>query len=390
VDGDGLIGMNRTCDALVVGAGYIGSAVAYHLAAAGVRTALLDRGELAAGASRANYGNVQIQDAELAHSLPMITAGAARFAGLESELGRPVGYRQLGSLLLIETEAQWAMMSARLPALHAAGIPAELVPAERLAEIEPLLDSRRLLGACFHPHEGQVNPFLLLAAYRTRGRQLGLAMHPHTPVTQINVTGGRVTGVTTPHGNFSAGTVVLATGAWTAPLGQTLGRNWTAPFVHGQALLTEPTPLRLHHHLASAAFFEAIEEHQPGAVLAVSQTASGHFLLGEPGATTPAPPSAATAAGQAAIAGLMPRYLPALSRLRILRGWGAPVAFTPDGLPLFGPVAGIDGLIVAAAFKSTVIVTPLVGETIAQLVTTGRTALDLRPFAPDRQVSNVH
>jgi glycine/D-amino acid oxidase-like deaminating enzyme len=378
--------MMTTYDALVVGAGYIGCAVAYHLAAAGVRTALLERGGVAAGASRANYGNVQIQDAELAHSLPLVTAGATRFARLESELGRSVGYRQLGSLLLIETEAQWAMMSARLPALRSAGIQAELIPAERLPEIEPLLNPRSVLGACYHPAEGQVNPFLLVRAFLARGRDLGLEVHTHTAVTHIRLKGGRVEGVTTPRGEFSAGTVILATGAWTAPLGQALGRSWPAPHVHGQALITEPTVLRLHNHIASAAFFEAIEQEddQPGAVLAISQTAHGHFLLGEAGTVTTERTSAATAAGQTAIAALMPRYFPALRRLRVLRGWGAPVAFTGDGLPLFGPVHGIDGLILATAFKSTVIVTPLVGETVAQLVTTGQTTLDLRPFAPDR------
>ena len=56
----------------------------------------------------------------------------------------------------------------------------------------------------------------------------------------------------------------------------------------------------------------------------------------------------------------------------MLRGWAAPVAFTHDGLPLFGPVDGIEGLILATAFKSTVIVTPLVGRIVAQWVMGGQ------------------
>ena len=72
-----------TFDAVVVGAGYIGCSVAYHLANAGLRTVLIDRRESAGEASRANYGNIQVQDAELDHSLPMIQAGYACFADLE-------------------------------------------------------------------------------------------------------------------------------------------------------------------------------------------------------------------------------------------------------------------------------------------------------------------
>src|SRR5512137_593501 len=95
----------HTYDAIVIGAGYIGCTTAAALSEAGLRTALLDRGPIPGGASRANYGNVQVQDAELAHSLPMVTTGYRRFADLEEELGCSVGYRRVGSVLLIETAA---------------------------------------------------------------------------------------------------------------------------------------------------------------------------------------------------------------------------------------------------------------------------------------------
>lgn len=385
--------LTHTYDALVIGAGYIGCAVAYYLTIAGLKTALLDRGGVAAGASRANYGNIQVQDAELDHSLPLVTAGYARCQQLETELGCPVGYRQIGGLLLIENETQWQLMASRLPALHAAGIAAELVPAQHLPEIEPLLDPASVLGACYHPHEGQIYPFALMWAYLKRAHRRGLTLHTHTEVTDFCFSGQRITGVTTNRGEFSAGVVVLATGAWTPQLGHRLGRRWSVPHVHGQAIVTEPTERLLNNHIASAAFFEDIHEAAsptPGAVLAISQATHGHFLLGEAGVVTDDLGSAATPAGQAAIAAMVGRYFPALPRLRVLRGWAAPVAFTTDGLPYFGPVGGIDGLIMATAFKSTVIVTPLVGETMAQLVVDGRTDFDLTPFSPNREVIDDH
>ena len=385
-------GLGRaTYDAIVVGAGYIGCAVAYHLAAAGLKTALLDRGGLAAGASRANYGNIQVQDAELAHSLPMIKAGYARFASLEQRLGCSVGLRRIGGLLLIETEAQWRLLADRLPALHAAGIDAELIPACRLSEIEPLLDISTVLGACYHLHEGQVNPFRLMWAYVRRGLDAGLDLGWGVDVLGIDVAGGRVKGVRTNHGAFGAAIVVLCTGAWTPLLGRTLGRDWGIRHVHGQALVTEPVAERLHNHIASAAFFETMhgdaEPSQDAAVLAMSQTATGNFLLGEAGGSTTALRSDARPGGQAAIASLVGRHFPSLRHARILRGWAAPVAFTDDGMPYFGPVSGVDGLVVATAFKSTVIVTPLVGEVVAQWALAGTKELDgsvkyTWPFAP--------
>ena len=96
----------------------------------------------------------------------------------------------------------------------------------------------------------------------------------------------------------------------------------------------------------------------------------------------------ATRAGQAAIASEIGRFFPTLNRLRALRGWAAPVAYTADGRPYLGPVAGVPGLILATAFKSTVIITPLVSRLVAQLVLTGKTELDLSAFSPDREVSH--
>ena len=60
------------------------------------------------------------------------------------------------------------------------------------------------------------------------------------------------------------------------------------------------------------------------------------------------------------------------------------MAFTADGRPFLGPVDGLEGLLLAVAFKSTVIITPLIGQVITQLVTEGRSDLDIRPFLLSR------
>jgi glycine/D-amino acid oxidase-like deaminating enzyme len=377
-------------DVVVIGAGYIGCAVAYYLTSAGLRTALLDRGGVAAGASRANYGNVQVQDSELRYSLPLTVTGFARCEQLEEELGQPVGYRRLGGLLVIETETQWQTVEARLPALHAAGIQAEMVPARHLLEVEPLINTDILLGGCYHQTEAQVYPFALLWAYLQRAGERGLALYLNTELLELDLQGGRVRGLRTTAGDMQASVVVLCTGAWTRELGRQLGRSWEISHVHGQALVTEAGPQQLNCHISSAAFFEDIHDgtQDGGAVLAVAQSMHGHFLLGEAGFITTDTGSMVTPEGPTAVAAVVQRYFPWMRNLRILRGWAAPVAFTGDNLPFLGPVSGIEGLILATAFKSTVIVTPLVGETVAELITTGQTTLDLTPFSPDRTISH--
>jgi len=380
--------MDHTFDAIVVGAGYIGCSVTYHLCAAGLKTALFDLGSMAAGASRANYGNIQIQDMELSKSVELINMARTRFANLEAELDCKVGLRRLGGLLLIENEAQWRLMESRLSAVRAAGIASELVPAERLPEVEPLIDPAHLLGGLYHAAEGQVDPFQLMRVYLVQARRRGLTEYYFTEVTGFEVQSDRLSGIVTSKGRFGAGSVILCTGAYTRQLGCTLGRQWDIHHILGQAMVTEPVALVLRNHLASASFFEQEAGGEAGVVhasFALSQSPHGHLLLGEAMVEANHFERQVPAQSLPAVAACVLRYFPpSIRQLRIWRGWSAPVAGTSDGCPLLGPVADLQGLFLATAFRSTVIVTPLVGETVAQLVTQGKCELNIDSFLPER------
>jgi glycine/D-amino acid oxidase-like deaminating enzyme len=384
--------MSLTFDVIVVGAGYVGTSVAYHLSSAGVKTALLDKGALAAGASRANYGNIQIQDMELSKSTELIRQGRKRLSSIEDELGRSVGRKRIGGLLLIENEAQWKTMQARLDALHSEGIPSELIPASRLREIEPSLDNTQLIGGLYHPEEGQLNPFQLIWAFLLLARDKGLEEFYFREVIGFDFRGGRITGVRTNQGPLSAPIVVLCTGAGTSGLGRMLGRDWDVPYILGQAMVTEPIGPTLHCHISSASFFEQEDLDQAGGVrigLAMSQSPHGHLLLGEAMIEGSEADHRVPAASLPAIAASVRQYFPSFSRLRVLRGWSTAVAFTRDSCPWLGPVPGLEGLLVATAFRSTVIITPLVGELVTQIVTRGKCDLAIGDFMPERRAAHA-
>ena len=92
-----------------------------------MRTLLIEQGDLASGASGANFGNVQVEDAEFGLSLELTLRSYARFASLGAELDYEVGYRRTGNLLLIENQHQWALMQQRAARLQAAGVRAALL-----------------------------------------------------------------------------------------------------------------------------------------------------------------------------------------------------------------------------------------------------------------------
>ena len=141
----------RSPEAVVVGGGLIGSSIAYHLAYTGVHTLLIEQGDLATGHMGANFGNVQVEDAEFGLSLELTLRSYARFASLGAELNYDVGYRRTGNLLLIENQHQWALMQQRAAHLQAAGVQATLLDRDETCRLEPGLAPGAIIGALYNP-----------------------------------------------------------------------------------------------------------------------------------------------------------------------------------------------------------------------------------------------
>jgi sarcosine oxidase subunit beta len=383
----------QSWDVVVVGGGLIGSAAAYHLARSGVRTLLIEQGDLASGASGANFGNVQVQDAEFGLSMELTLQGYEMFSSLEADLDYDLDQRRTGSLLLIETERQWAAMEQRAASLQAVGVRAQLLDLDGARRLAPGLSPEVIIGALYHGREGMLNPFKLVRAYARRGQEYGLEVWTHTEVTKVCVQGGRVTGVVVrePWSNGSgarhipAGWVVLATGAWARRLALTAGVDLPLRWVHGEALITEPLPLLTRHAISSAAFFEQTEESEAQIVgFCMRQRPEGNVMIGEAAQVTGALGRRVTRTALPAIAREAQVRFPALRQAAVVRGWAVPVAFVPDIRPLLGPTDKVAGLLVATGLKSTIILTPLVGALVADMVAGRELDPRLAEFSPSR------
>ncbi len=379
----------KTFDAIVVGAGVVGCSIAYHLCKAGLKTALLDKEHVGAGASGANFGMVQSNDVALPNCAPMVTTSYKRFDTLEEELCTSFCFRRIASLRLLSTEQQWQASAERARILPDLGIPYEFIQPDRIQEIEPSVDPRGLFGATFCSNQAQLNPFLFMWAYLRKAIQFGLQLFSNTEVLSLDIKNSKIGGVRTNIGMFSAPIVILATAAWTCPIGRTIGKDWNIHTFRASAMVTESIPnLHLNTILTTADHIElpiSGNEDAELTVLALSQTPDGHFLIAQadrPGEVLNPSISFIAPKAMAIMAG---RYFPLLRTARILRTWTAPTTYTEDGGPLLGFVKDIQGLILAASFRSAIINSPLAGEIVTQLVTKGETdIIDIRAFSPER------
>jgi glycine/D-amino acid oxidase-like deaminating enzyme len=125
-------------------------------------------------------------------------------------------------------------------------------------------------------------------------------------------------------------------------------------------------------------------------VMALSQTPSNHFLMAQADRPGKVVDSRISHAAPKTIATMVGRFIPALRKARVLRTWTAPTTYTDDGCPLLGPIKDIEGLILATAYRSSIIHAPLAGEIVSQLVTANHCDLiDIAPFTPERKMQVV-
>ena len=144
--------MTGESDVLVIGGGIAGASAAYHLAQLGRRVTLLERGEIASGASGVNAGQIDsIGWGDKPDLQAHLTAGSLDiFKTVQLDLGEDVELRQSGALQAIHTPEQLEFERERVQSLRARGHRVELLDNREVRSLEPQW-SPRLLGAMYSP-----------------------------------------------------------------------------------------------------------------------------------------------------------------------------------------------------------------------------------------------
>jgi glycine/D-amino acid oxidase-like deaminating enzyme len=372
---------------VIVGAGVIGAATAFHLSLLGAGDVLvLDRATVGSGMSCRSSALVRMHYT-FGPEVELAVRSDAMFEAWPDLTGRPGCVRRTGFVRIV-SPGEEAALRANVAMQRALGARAEVIDAAGLKEVAPGLWADDVECAAWEPNggygDGAVVAGDLLAAARARG----VRYRPHSPVAALLTDGGRVTGVelagsgsgTGGGDREHAGTVVLAAGVWSPALLRTAGVVLPIETeLHRVAVLAHPagqgTPVACIDSTTQTYF-------RPEA--GGSMTLVGAFA-GQRGAD---PDAAASAAGEdlAPLVQAASHRVPALEDAGIVRGVTGVYDMTPDARPLLGRLPGLDGLIVAAGFSGMGFkISPAVGEGIAGLIAGAPAgSVDLAPFRPDR------
>lgn len=375
--------MSTSYDVVVIGGGMAGCAIAYRLARRGISVLVLEAGAVGGGTSGAAAGRAQVSESHRGTHFDWVLAGLAQLGQLEAELDFDFEWRRLGNLLLIEHEHHWWQWVDQVDYLTGRGVPADMLTAKSLREVEPLLCADHFLGGAWCL-EGHLNPVKYTRAWAAAAERHGATIQQQSPVVGFERYGTRLTAVRTARDAFSAGAVLVAAGAWSSRVLALAGAALPVQFTHAEAIITEPLIPLLNNHVGLADFYDTIHHARRAVSVGVAQQKNGTLLVTEAVEQTPEIHRANSHWGPPAVARNLLALFPDLADVRVMRSWAAPSPFLPDENPAIGPLPGLDNLFVATCFHLTVTTIPVISQLVAALLLGDDVGPELDEFSPGR------
>ncbi len=237
--------MNQTYDAIVIGAGVIGASVAYNLSQRGLKVLILERQTVGAGATGASSGLVRMHyDIEVDSALAW--QSFQFFRNWRERIGSECGFHKTGFLQLVAPDKN-EQLRANVAMHKRLGIMTEVVTAEDVKKIAPMIKTHDFELAAYEPESGYADPVLTTNSFIENAKAKGTVLKQDCEVTGIRVSGGKVQGVDSGKGSFDAPIVVNCAGTFASRMGKLVGveiplDTWT----HDVAFVKRPPKVGMH------------------------------------------------------------------------------------------------------------------------------------------------
>jgi sarcosine oxidase subunit beta len=375
-------------DAVVVGAGSVGMPTAMYLAEKGLKVLCVDQFASAGqGSNKAAIGGLRATHSSPA-KIRLCLDSLKTFSTWKERHGFDIEWRQGGYMFVAYRAGEAKTLKELLVVQKRAGLDIDWYDKDALHALVPGIDSEGLLGGTFSPGDGSASPMLSACAFHKRAVELGVECRFNERVTSIMRRKGTVVGVRTDKGGYATPTVINAAGPWARSLAQSGGLDVPVnPDCH-EAGITEPAQRFLEPMIVDI-------RRTPGAAnYYFYQAHSGQVIF----CITPDPPLIGTDRRETSeflpmVARRMVGLMPKLASLKVRRTWRGLYPMTPDGSPVVGRSATLDGYVDAVGMCGQgYMLGPGVGALVSRMVTNTPTGADeaiLRELRPDREFGGV-
>jgi sarcosine oxidase subunit beta len=376
----------RNFDAIVVGAGVIGTSVAYHLARLGcTKVLVLDRTQIGAGTTSQSSGILRthysvIENVRLAQASWRIFDEFANYLGDEEA---SAGLVKSGYLIAAPDGSKLKPLRGALEAQRAQGIEVQFLDQQQASALLPIarFDDAALIG--FEPEAGFADAYLVATSFARAARRLGVKIMEGVEVRQLLMEDGHITGVETSEGRFNAKVVVSAQNIWAADI-----ERWTGI----------ETPVKAERHVVLA--LEGSEAYSfkmpvykdlgsPGMLYCRSY--GGNQMLvseGIPGETLDPPGNEQGDISMEYIGEVgeqVAKRFPSFETAGVASSWTGVYDVTPDWNPVLGRLQDVPGLVVGYGFSGHGFkLSPAVGLVLAQCALEIATEVDINAYSLER------
>ncbi|MBK7455584.1 MAG: FAD-binding oxidoreductase [Anaerolineales bacterium] len=227
--------MTKNFDAIVIGAGVIGISTAFHLAERGLKPVILERKEIGYGATGKSSGLVRMHyDLEVESRLAW--ESFQYFRDWSERVGGECGFRRTG-FLHIETADHEVQLRKNVEMHQKIGIPASVISGGDVKKLAPHFKTDDIAFAAYEPESGYADPMLTANSLLAAAKDHGAIYVQDCEVSGSQSAGGKVTGLQTSRGSFSAPIIINAAGAWAGKVSELFGVSiplgtWTHDVVH--------------------------------------------------------------------------------------------------------------------------------------------------------------
>ena len=386
--------MSKQFQVVIVGGGIVGCSVLYGLAKLGWTDSLLvEKRELTSGSTWHAAGNTTYFG-HYTSITRLFTDSIKNYLDAEKISELSVGFHAAGSLRLAINQEELDAYKRLVPMYRDLNIPYDVIGPEEIQQVHPLVETKGLYGAAHTPTDGHVDAVGATHALAKSARMMGAEIKRQNPAHGLVKLDDGTWRVSTKSGDIIAEHVVLANSFWAREMAEPLGLNLPVYALEHHEVITENVKE------LEALDYEVPTIRDPWAPSNLRQEGKG-FLCGVY-ETSPVPWSVDGIPANFTEELLVPdldrieahlirvmKRVPAFGEAGIKTINNGPIAYTPDGCPLLGPVLSHPGLWLATGFCVGIGTGGGSGEFLANWIVNNQAPYELPIVSPSRFSNNL-
>jgi len=348
-------------DAIIIGAGSVGTPTALFLARQGYKVLVVDKNPSPGQSSNKRA----IGGLRATHSDPAKIRLGLRslriFSTWKEEYGDDIDWYQGGYCFVAYREEEEKTLREVMPAQKKYGLKIDWLASRELRNLIPDINPKDLRGGAFSPEDGHASPLLAIEAFYRHARKAGAEFRFSEKVIALKVEGGKIKGIVTNKGSYGAEILVNAAGAWAAEIARMADLDIPVNPDSHEAAVTEPVQRFFDPMIVD------IRPVKGSANYYFYQHATGQVIF----CITPSPSICGfdereTSSFLPMVARRMIEVMPRLKNIRVRRTWRGLYPMTPDGFPIVGWSREVQGFLLAVGMCGQGF---MLGPGVAELLT---------------------